>query len=573
MRSLFQKAFLLSLFALPFAAQANTLGLSPDSGSYTVGKTFPVNVYVTSTAQAVNAVSGTLSFPTDKLQVVSVSKASSILTLWVSEPTFSNVSGSISFEGVVPNPGFQGSAGRLITVNFKVIGSGAAAVKWTSGSELANDGSGTNILRTSNNAAFTLGGVSAPVVIPTESAPEQSSGGLKVTSDNFPDSRKWYAVDNGTFRWQVGDGVSAVRVLVGKQPNSIPTVVYDPPIDSKKIDNLEDGVWYFHLQAKDDNGWGTVTHYQFRVDTTPPESMSLKAKTSSDATDPRPKFVVSASDSISGIDHYTFQLDDASPVTWRDDGSGVWQPAAVKPGDHTLLAKAYDEAGNSAPASVDFHIEPIEGVKITYFTEKVSEGGSVVVRGTAKPNMKVKLTLSKSGILASDESQSQTVDADDYGAWSAALATAKLTNGAYNLTAVSVDSRGAQSLPTAGKTVIIGSGWLSNVGGTILKFLAVAVPSVALLIALILLFIHGFHRVKMTNKKFASELHNVERLVDKSFVLLKEDVEDSIRLLERTKSRRRLTDEEEAIIERLRDNLRDAEKVIHGEVRKIEREL
>src|SRR4051812_20692477 len=103
MRSLLQKAFLLSLFVLPFGAHANTLGLSPDSGSYTVGKTFPVSVYVTSTAQSVNAVSGTLSFPTDKLQVVSISKASSILTLWVSEPSFSNVAGSVSFEGVVPN--------------------------------------------------------------------------------------------------------------------------------------------------------------------------------------------------------------------------------------------------------------------------------------------------------------------------------------------------------------------------------------------------------------------------------------------------------------------------------------
>lgn len=77
----------------------------------------------------------------------------------------------------------------------------------------------------------------------------------------------------------------------------------------------------------------------------------------------------------------------------------------------------------------------------------------------------------------------------------------------------------------------------------------------------------------MSRSRFSKELRDVERLVDKAFVLLKEDVEDSIRLLERTRSRRKLTQEEDRLIERLRQNLRDAEGVIHDQVRKIEKEV
>src|SRR6185369_11545317 len=93
-------------FAFPNVSFADTLYISPTSGSYTPGQTFSAKVFVSSLAQAVNAVSGEIGFPTDKLQVISVTKTGSILTLWVQEPSFSNAQGIVSFEGVVPNPGF-----------------------------------------------------------------------------------------------------------------------------------------------------------------------------------------------------------------------------------------------------------------------------------------------------------------------------------------------------------------------------------------------------------------------------------------------------------------------------------
>lgn len=158
------RTFRQALFVAPLVATtffpvplfADTLFVSPSAGSYKVGQTFAIRMVVSSPAQAINAVSANLSFPADKLQVTSISKVGSILNLWVAEPSFSNGAGTVSLEGVVPNPGFQGQSGPVLTVNFRVVGTGSATVSYSSGQLLANDGYGTNVLRTRNSATFAL---------------------------------------------------------------------------------------------------------------------------------------------------------------------------------------------------------------------------------------------------------------------------------------------------------------------------------------------------------------------------------------------------------------------------------
>lgn len=182
--SVFKSFILLSTLVIlvyPVKTFADTLFISPSSGNYTEGQAFSVRVAVSSTRQAINAVSGTLSFPSDLLQVTSISKGSSILTLWVQEPSYSNARGTVSFEGVVPNPGFSGSDGRVVTVNFRVIKSGTAKLSFSNGSLLANDGYGTNVLKNIGTANFNLS--PKPVTTPTtiETKPEE----VPQTESNF----------------------------------------------------------------------------------------------------------------------------------------------------------------------------------------------------------------------------------------------------------------------------------------------------------------------------------------------------------------------------------------------------
>jgi hypothetical protein len=100
---------------------AHALSVLPATGEYNVGQTFTARIVVDVVAQAVNAVDTELTFPVDKLQVVSVSKSNSILSFWVEEPAFSNSLGTLHLAGVVPNPGWTGSSANVIVLFAKSI--------------------------------------------------------------------------------------------------------------------------------------------------------------------------------------------------------------------------------------------------------------------------------------------------------------------------------------------------------------------------------------------------------------------------------------------------------------------
>ena len=112
--------FVGALFLLfPNLSFGADLKIGANYSTYQVGDNVSVRVSVASPGQAINAVSGTLKFPADKLQVVSLSKASSVVNLWVQEPAFSNTTGEVNFEGAILNPGFVGASGLALTINFK----------------------------------------------------------------------------------------------------------------------------------------------------------------------------------------------------------------------------------------------------------------------------------------------------------------------------------------------------------------------------------------------------------------------------------------------------------------------
>lgn len=146
--------------------------ISPATGAFKLGKTFSLTVNVSSKAQAMNAASGVIRFPKDKIEVVSISKKNkSIINLWVQEPSFSNEEGKIRFEGIVYNPGFQGASGKILTVKFKAKASGDATVKLSSGTVLANDGQGTNILTKLGSAKFNIPSPATPALVKSVSSP------------------------------------------------------------------------------------------------------------------------------------------------------------------------------------------------------------------------------------------------------------------------------------------------------------------------------------------------------------------------------------------------------------------
>ncbi len=265
-------------------ATAASLSVSPKTAEYKVGSTFKLSIYASSPDQALNTVAGSLTFPPTLLEVTSLSKEGSVFGLWIREPSFSNTAGNVAFESVVLNPGYIGNGGKVLTVNFKVKAAGTAALGISGASILANDGLGTNILTGVSGASLSL--IAADATPPP--APTDPNAGSKVdqpvvvdpkapapaaiTSSTHADSNAWYQSTSATFSWNLPADATGVSYLVDEQPTTNPKELSLGLVRSASVDNITDGVHYFHLRISNKAGWSATSHFRFQVDTTPPTS-------------------------------------------------------------------------------------------------------------------------------------------------------------------------------------------------------------------------------------------------------------------------------------------------------------
>jgi hypothetical protein len=168
----------LAMLLIPSAVQAATLQVSTGRAVISAGDTIIAAILVSSPDQAANAISSVISFPTDLLSVVAVSKTNSILSLWIQDPVFSNQDGTVSFSGIVPDPGWTGLSGQVVSVEFRAKKPGTATIELTSSAVLANDGNGTNILTAATPRTLTISlAASAPpasVKPPAGSTPKKA---------------------------------------------------------------------------------------------------------------------------------------------------------------------------------------------------------------------------------------------------------------------------------------------------------------------------------------------------------------------------------------------------------------
>lgn len=570
MAKIYKIALIFLFFGLlSSAADAATLHFSPSSGEYAVGKTLSVGVYAESADQAMNAASGIISFPQDKLEVTSLSKTGSIFTLWVQEPSFSNSAGTVNFEGIVLNPGFTGATGKAIIINFRVKAAGVALVNFSSGSALANDGQGTNILTSLGNARFSLGGAAS--TIPESTTPSAVFGAPfapQISSPTHPDPNKWYAQKDAKFTWSTPVDTTGVRLLVGKIPSAIPAVTYIPAINEKEVANFTDGIWYFHVQLRNASGWGEISHFRFQIDTEKPIRFDISEIPRTDPTEPKARFIFDAKDDTSSIDYYEIQIDGGSPEKWNDDGSHRYETAVLEPGKHILIAKAVDKAGNSLANSAELTIEALNPPAITDYPRELQSGEPLIVRGSTYSDSKVTIWLQrekddpKSFIVESGRDGKFTFGADE-----------RLRDGIYRLWAEVVDDRGTKSLPTEKIIIAVARPAIFRVGSWVVSFLAVIVPLAVLVFAFLFILWHGWHKFSLLRKRIRKEVREAEFSLHKAFDLLKENVRGQIKILEKTRTKRQLTEEEEKIVKQLKRDLDDAERFIRKEIEDIEKEV
>ncbi|MBI2476286.1 MAG: hypothetical protein HYV67_03520 [Candidatus Taylorbacteria bacterium] len=557
---------LFSVFYILYASPvfAATLSVSPSSGAFKVGDSFSVSIVVASPAEAMNAVEGVLSFPGDKLQVISVSKSGSIINLWAQEPSFSN-DGTVSFEGVALNPGFTGASGKILQITFKVKSAGSATLAFSSGSVLANDGKGTNILTGLPRAEFTLSSPAERSSVSPGSASSlsgSSSSVAEIQSPTHPDQAKWYRDNSPEFSWTLPAGALEVRTIISESPRATPSIRYAPPITEKTVEDLPDGTFYFLLQVRTSSGWGSVTRFQVNIDQTPPEKFRIKFPHGTVSLNPQPVILFNATDKASGVDHYEVKVGDGGPR--RTSASVDANPYALdklEPGSYTVFVSAFDRAENVTSAEENFEIVGIEPPKVTSYNEELTVGDILRVRGTTYPNADVEVIVSQGGAMVVTDG----INSNSLGDFSV-LVSKRLWVGQYTFTVRVTNAEGARSPETKPYAVTVRLHFFSDAVTFIVNYFLIAL---SLLIGIAIIAAAGiwsWFKLLSLTRTMRKESEEASLVLHQSFKVLRGDVDAHIRKLRKVRASRALTSEELEFLERFSGDLAEAEHIIAKEV-------
>lgn len=540
--------FLFLALLLPGRVLAARFLFLPSSASITSGGNFTVQLMMDTAGVQVNAAEGTISFPQRYLQVDNISTNGSVFKFWSQDPTFSNTSGNINFGGGLPSPGVSSPSAKILTINFKVTGIGTATLHLETGAILANDGVGTNILTQSGDGIYQISTETGKLQQPTQ---EQNAapGAPFITSRTHPDEGTWYNVNTFEASWSIPGGVDGVSYVLVNSANYSAAPASKGLVNSTSYDltKFTDGVWYFYVQFHTADGWGPVSKRKVKIDRTPPGAFSVLRTDNGDPTSPRPTFSWNAKDDTSGIAKYSLKIGEGDPFDAQTIllQSGDYSLPLQSPGTRNIAVQATDYAGNSIETSVPFTVSPIPGPTILNYPKTYSSRDKrFIVDGEALSGQKVILTLSNgnkaitfgTSLVGQGDFQSKTNWTTEY--------DENIPSGDWKLTAISQDSRGAQSNPTDPVYIRV-NGIFSRFGPFIVEYGAVIAFSMLILGLLAALGYFIYHsllmwriRLKHDLRRLQAELRDDLRELDKELAPLMKGVrKGNGSALKRTKAR------------------------------------
>ncbi len=561
---------LLYLTFLPFFAYAATLGASPATGVYTLGNTFTIRVVVNTSGQSINAAEGTLTFNPRELSVVRVDRSSSVFNLWVTEPAFSNSAGTISFSGGSPT-GYSGSAGTVFTITFKSLTAGPARLAYSNGSVLANDGRGTNVLSAMNGGTYTIEAATsqpAPEVVIEYVAPANTPAAPLVTSTSHPEQNSWFQSKRAVLSWQLPSNIESIRTLLDKNQNSIPSRVYETPIQTITLEDLEEGVSYFHIQYKNADGWGKVGRYRIGVDTIDPVGFAATLSSTSDPANPEQALAVSFSSEEKGspITRYRVSINGAEPLEILDeDESRLLTLPALPPGYYTLAIEAIDAAGNTAMDTIAVSVEAFEAPIFTEYPSELGADVIPVIRGETRSGAEVTITLTHNN----GSPQTSIVQADESGVFTF-IPESTFAEGVYRLSATAKDTYGAQSEPSPEIRIAVQKPGYLRLGNWLVSALSVIIPLGALVVLLITSFLWSLRGVRKLRGKVAFESHEALDILDREFDLLLKKVDSERESLAAQKRTKKLSPDEAVVFETLTHEISSMRQRVTKEVRDVE---
>lgn len=330
------------LFSIRLAQSAKagggSLSIFPQTGSFTVGNTFEVSIFINTGGNNVNVVQVDLKFDSERLQVISPSKGVSVVGEWIFPPSFSNTNGTVSLVGGFLFEGINTSEGLITTMIFEAVSQGTAEISFLNTSKiLVGEEEGNNILSSVNRGVYNI-------LPPPFKGPQ-------IFSETHPDQNRWYKNNSPSFNWEKVGEDEDYSYTLNDDPYGEPDNAIDSYSNSVSFENVEDGILYFHLKAKKNQIWGGTSHFKVNIDKTSPLEFSPYLESFSFIPGSNLLVYFNTEDSLSGIDHYKSRISNLTDVqniiysAWIREESPYRFPTDNS-GNYELEIRAFDKAGN-----------------------------------------------------------------------------------------------------------------------------------------------------------------------------------------------------------------------------------
>lgn len=503
---------------MPATVQAGaTLSFSPSSKTMQIGESWTVKVMV-SANQAINSGTIKVTYSAAYIKATTIDCGSDFPTPIA--PSIANGSASISCARF---SSFTGT-GHFASVTFQATAAGTAALGFGVSTIVANDGQGTNVYTGGGSGSVVVASATTSAPPPSTNQPQNSgpaptqapvvqsqptgTATPSISSSTHPDQGKWFKDRKVDITWT--KTANEFNYAIDQTPNTQLDQQVKDGATSYSQTVSGDGAWYAHVRAKSDKGWSNTAHYKLQIDASAPTNPAIK-------TDPAspmkvlPTINFSSEDSVSGVDFFEIKLDGGE---WKR-ADNPYKPERLTSGDHSVVVRATDRAGNTAETKASFTIVPLAAPTIDSLSKSLLMlGEQITIAGTAPADTQVEIYI--------NGEKRETVTADKSGRYTS-KENYLLFPGTYKITAKALNADGITSPLSEAKTITIDAQAVS-IMGLVLPGWGVFGLSGIVMVLLLLGLLWLAYRLWNQTRSWAGRLSTVNQHLGKDFAALESDL-------------------------------------------------
>ncbi len=297
------------------------------------------------------------------------------------------------------------------------------------------------------------------------------------------------------------------------------------------------------------------------IDNNPPKHFKIKVNNVEAGSLPVLEF--ETEDDESGLDKYEIYVGSLEHQAHElsADKKSI-ELSALDAGEHTVLIKAIDKAGNERTETVKFVIDQIPTPVISNYPSEIKPDTKFYMNGSAIENSKIVVFIEQDRRTIA----STSVMSDANGNWFY-VHDDNLPDGRYTSYVLAVNDKGIKSGESARISFLVSPPVFAIVGSFIINYFTVIV---SLLFMIILIVFIIFLLIFFVRKKLKKETIEIEEVLKRNLNSFRQEVDEEFKLIVKKETRVAGKKEKQLARDRLRKKLDIAEKKIMKEVQDVE---